>query len=107
MPGDLRIRYCSRIPDDSWAESPCNREGKSMTARPLTPGKQRWAHTERAGTDSGGRPAQGSQLEGATITWSFTAKACNFNNAHSVNYKSQNKQNKNDYHCTRQGRSLT
>lgn len=72
MPGDLRIRYCSRIPDDSWAESPCNRVGKSMMARPLIPGKQRWVHTEKACTGSGGRPAQGSQLEGATITSSFT-----------------------------------
>jgi hypothetical protein len=96
MPGDLRIRYCSRIPDDSWAESPCNRVSKSMMARPLTPGKQRWAHTEKAGTGSGERPAQGSQLEGATITWSSTAKTCNFNNAQSDNYTSQSKQTKND-----------
>lgn len=97
MPGDLRIRYCSRIPDDSWAESLCNRVGKSMMVRPLTPGKQRWAHTEKAGTGSGGRPAQGSQLEGATITSSFTAqeKTCNFNNAQSDNYTSGDKQPKN------------
>lgn len=72
MPGDLRTRYCSRIPVDSWAESPCSRVGKSMMARPLTPGKQRWAHMEKAGTGFGGRPAQGFPLEGATSTWSFT-----------------------------------
>jgi hypothetical protein len=71
MPGDLRTRYCSRIPDDSWAESPCNRGGKSMMGRRLTPGKQRWAHTEKAGTGSGAWQPQGRPLQGPTITSSI------------------------------------
>jgi len=74
MPGDLRIRYCSRIPADSWAETPCNRVGKSTRGRPRTPGKQRWAHTAKAGTGSGGQPARGSRLEGTRITSSFAGQ---------------------------------
>jgi len=74
MPGDLHIRYCSRIPADSLAESPCSRVGKSMTGRLRTPGKQRSAHMAKAGTGSGGQPAQASRLQGKGITCAITAK---------------------------------
>jgi len=74
MPGDLHIRYCSRTPADSWAESPCSRVGKSMTGRLRTPGKQRSAHMVKVGTGSGGQPAQASRLQGKGITCAITAK---------------------------------
>jgi hypothetical protein len=45
-----------------------------MRGRLRTPGKQRSAHTEKAGTGSGGQPARGSRLEGTRITSSLTGK---------------------------------
>jgi hypothetical protein len=74
MPGDLHIRYCSRILADSLAVSPCSRVGKSMTGPLRIPGKQRSAHMVKAGTGSGGQPAQASRLQGKGITCAITAK---------------------------------
>src|SRR5215510_5012832 len=77
MLGDLHIRYCSRIPADSLAVSPCSRAGKSMTGPLLIPGKQRSAHMVKARMGAAALHARACQLQGKGITGATTAKSAN------------------------------